>query len=365
MRKPHIAFMVESAHGHVNPILGISSALVNRGCRVSCAVEQYFARRVTDSGAEPVIYEPWSYKTQFLPKAQKCAQDDAAQLRKLWEEFEHDGVDNDLPQLRTLYQDDKPDLIIYDFRNLAGKALASLWSIPKLEHAPMLIENNEQSQLGGPYDENLVIVSIPRFLQRNADELDERFHFVGPIYGSRTFFQPWNPKHSAHPTVVVSASTALLQPEFFKIVIHALEGLACEVILSIGDEIDPDSLGSIPAHFQTNRFSSHLDLLGHASLFIAHGGPGSTLEAIYSGVPTLLITPHAILDQIALRVAELGAGIRLSESAVSVDKIRKSAAFLLTDNGTRERVRALQSAMRATDSAKLATDLILERLPGN
>jgi UDP:flavonoid glycosyltransferase YjiC (YdhE family) len=357
VRKTHVAFIVESAHGHVNPILGIVSELVQRGCRVTCAVRKYFVPRVVESGAEPVVYEPLDYRVRFIPKAQACIADTAA-VKRLWKEFEQEELEDALPQLEGLYGEDRPDLIVYDLRNLAGKALAAKWGIPTIEHAPAFIESNELNQLGRPYDETLVIASIPRALQPHADDLDERFHFVGPIYNSRRFFEPWRTDASGGPAILVSATTAELQPEFFRTAIRALESLECRVVLSIGDEIEPDSFSPLPPRFEINRSSSHLEILKHVSLFVYQGGLGSTLEAFYCGVPALAIPASPIHDQVALRVAELGLGLRLESSATAAD-LRGAAVQLLHDSKIRKRVEEMQRTLRETNGAKLAGDLVL------
>jgi MGT family glycosyltransferase len=160
------------------------------------------------------------------------------------------------------------------------------------------------------------------------------------------------------PAILVSATTAKLQPEFFRTAIHALENLPCRVVLSIGDEIDPGSFGHLPPHFEINQFSSHLAILEHVSLFVCQGGLGSTLEAFYCGVPALVIPPSPIHNQVALRIAELGLGLRLEESA-TVAELKEAAIFLLQDSQTRKRVEEMQRAIRETNGAKLAGDLIL------
>ena len=363
MARTHIAFIVESAHGHINPILGITSELVRRGHRVTCAVKDYFAPRVADSGAEPLVYEPLDYRTRFIPSIEQYNRwNDKALIMERWNEFEQEEIEDALPQLELLYREKRPDLIIYDLRNLAGRSLACKWGLPKIEHAPMMIESNECNQLERPYDEDLIIVSVPRFFQPDVERLDGRFHFVGPIYTNRGFFQPWKPSPSPEPLVLVSATTALPQIEFYKLVICALEIVPCRVVLSIGNVIPQEALDTLPGHFELNHSSSQMDILDQASLYIGQGGQGSTLEAIYCGVPLLLIPPGKLFEQVAHRVAQLGLGMYIDEAAASVEEVRRLTLFLLGDDGTRRRVKEAQKTMSETPGAKLSADLILKHL---
>jgi MGT family glycosyltransferase len=163
---------------------------------------------------------------------------------------------------------------------------------------------------------------------------------------------------STEPKILVSATTAVPQPEFYKMAIAAFESLPFRVILSIGNEIDPGSLGPLPTRFEINQFSSQLEILEQASLYIGQGGVGSTLEALYCGVPVLLIPPGPGYDPVPRRIAELGLGMRLEGSAISIEELRNAAVFLLEDGETQKRAMEARKTMRETNGAKLAGDLI-------
>lgn len=361
-RNSHIAFSVESAHGHVNPVLGIMAELVRRGCRVSCAVSEYFAPRVAATGAQPLLYKPFDHRVHLAPRAQKCQKDDVAALAALWREFEREEIDVALKQFKVMYADDRPDLIVYDFRNLAGRALANAWGIKTIEHAPMLIESNERNQFGVSYDDRMVLVSIPRFLQRNADTLDERFKFIGPSFSYGNVLRPWKFKSQYQSTLLVCATTSAPQLEFFRLAIQAFESLECGVILSIGDEIDAQLLGPLPSHFEINRFSSHMDILAGVSLLVFQGGPRGALEALYHGVPMLIVPESGMHTEVATRVAELGLGRILDEATTSARQLRDATVALLEDDLTQSRVKEIQKMLRATNATKNAADLIISTL---
>jgi UDP:flavonoid glycosyltransferase YjiC (YdhE family) len=360
VRRYHVAFIVEPAHGHINPILGITLELATRGHRVTCAVNEYFASRIAESRGEAVIYSPLTCKDDFIAKYRAYEGNAPHSFERLWIEYVQQERRTAYAQLECRYGDDKPDLIVYDFRNLAGRDLAVKWGIPKIEHAPILVSNDEDRRyFPDPHDENLVIVSIPRFFQGNSDGLDERFHFVGPSYTNRKFFRPWTPRPGNGKTVLVSGSTGGEPPlEFYRTVMKALAALECHVILSIGDELYPTALGTVPDNCQINQFSSQLEILEKAALFIGQGGPASALEAIYYGVPVLLVPPQSIYDQTARQMQKLGLGIRLEPSAHLAEEIVKAVQLLLTDLPTRRRVEDARQFMRENPGAKLAADLI-------
>jgi len=356
----HIAFVVESAHGHINPTLGITEKLVQRGYRVTYAVTDYFAPRVIACGAEAMLYRPMETKQALFCEMQRN--------KGLEFEFDSERVDfrpfaqlhqqeleDTLSQLEGLYQNDKPNLIIYDRSNLPGKFLALKWNIPAIEHCPMMIDVDNRDD----YDTNLVIVSLPKLFQKNAEKLDMHFHFVGPIYNDVSVFKPWRADSSAEKTVLISATTGLLpQVEFYSIAIRAFEDLPWRIVLSIGDELDPASLGPLPTNCEINQFSSQRRILECCCLFIGQGGPASIFEALRCGVPVLLIPPSRAHDIYARRVEELGVGIRLLRPTVSATSLRDSAESLLEDRVVMKRVKQIQQAIGETNAAEKAANLI-------
>lgn len=378
MKPLHVAFILESENGHVNPSLGIAAGLVEHGYRVSYAVRDKFAASVRAHGAEPLCYCPLDYRMSITPKSEASERDgslDGVGSTRHWNEllqrevteYEQVEIDVALPQLENLYLSDTPDLIIYDCRNLAGRILATKWGIPKIEHSPLMVGGQEEVTLEHSYDENLVIVSIPKFFQRHVDSLDTRFQFIGPLFCEKDIAQPWKHCSGAEPIVLVSGPTAGIPSlDRFELAIEAFKGLPYRIILSVGDRLDPSLLGHLPENFSVNQFSSHLELLRHANLFVGHGGQASTLEAMYRGVPMLILPPEGPLydgirplyDSIALRVTELGLGRYLRGSDVAPEKLARSTEFLLNDADTLRRAKAAQRMMIDNNSPGPAAQLI-------
>lgn len=359
MRK-HIAFIVESAHGHVNPTLGIASELVKRGYRVSHAVKDSFAARVTASGAEAKIYRPLEMKLDLFREMTKDQSSEfpfdfsRVDLNHFSKEHFQKEIDDTVSQLQALYASDRPDLIIYDITNPAGAALSTGWGVPCIEHCPMMIEPG-----GTGHSADTVIVSLPEFLQENRETLDDRFHFIGPVYNEGAFFKPLSLAPYPGPTILISATTGLLpQVDFFLTAIRAFENLPWRIILSIGEELDPATLDPLPGNFQINQFSSQPRILEQSSLFIGQGGPASILEALRCGVPPLLIPPSQFHDQYARRIDKLELGIRLPHSDFSADTLRTAAMSLMRNQLILDHVAATQRQLQENLGAIHAANLV-------
>src|SRR5690349_10333249 len=122
MQRGHISFVLESAYGHILPTLGIASALVKRGYHVSYAVSKEFAGGIEKIGAEAIVYCPLDYRIDAIPKALEYQGCERGAIEKvLWKQYEQRELHANLSQLHDLYRNNRPDLVLYDLRNLAGK----------------------------------------------------------------------------------------------------------------------------------------------------------------------------------------------------------------------------------------------------
>src|SRR5690606_4443087 len=103
-------------------------------------------------------------------------------------------------------------------------------------------------------------------------------------------------------------------PDFFRMCFEALGDVGARVVLACGKRISDDALKSAPSSFVVARSVPQLDVLERASVFVTHGGMGSVMEALYFGVP-MVVVPHNFEQGVtAKRVAELGLGVALDPS---------------------------------------------------
>ena len=350
----HIAFLVEPSYGHLVPMMGLVCELIRHGHRVTCPTTAEFASRITTCGAEPIVYQPPEARLKIWRQAQQP--DGSFSLEgEGFEDFfaETNRLLNSstASQLSTLYGDDPPDLLVHvRWLQLAAKFLAEQWDIPRVLYFPALPWKPEM-------DGALGLVAVPKFFfQQEADQFDDKFFFMGfTATGRKEFFQPWNSSRPANQMILVSATTGLLpQVEFFRSAIQALEDCSCQVILSTGNDVDPSLLGPLPQNFQVNTQAANFEILEHANLFVGQAGQGVTLEAIYWGVPQLVIPPAPGHKVIARRLVDLGLGRSLEVSEASVDNIRDCAGSLLGDKEMLARLQEARALMRQEEVQRAA-----------
>ena len=364
MRSRHVAFVVESVYGHLVPTLGMAAELLRRGHRVSYAVRPIFERKIRQFGAEAVVYRPLENKLKVF-EVMKCDPSlDAKALEALWSEVRQEEMNDTHAQLKILYGRDKPDLIVYDITNPAGRMLAKTLDVLSAEHSPLLVEKNLP---GWSYDDSLVLVSIPRFFQPHPEEFDERFQFIGFIQdGRKAFFDPWPTALKDKRGILAYATTGLLpQVEFLRSVLAVFGNSSWRLILTIGDDTNVESLGPLPDNCSLNRTSANLEILETADLVIGQAGTGSTLEALYCGVPLVLVPPPLrVYEDCANRVTELGLGICIRQSDFTVERLKEGALSLLRDEKMQARLKTISKVMQQ-DGSPLAADLLEKRIAHN
>lgn len=384
----HIAFFNFPAFGHLNPTLGVVAELVRRGHRVTCTVTDHLAPAIEAVGAEAVRYKsvfgPY-YTTPFTAEAIS-----GEGMRTLEDSLSL------IDQVGGFYEDNRPDVILHDFMAWSGRFYGATRNIPVMrlfpsygmnEHFniqakfpmaefsdPQVMEmitklDEKLPELGFPGKTAMEffmelpkrgIIFLPRDFHYDGDTFDERFVFAGPCLGDRSGFQgSWQPASQDRPVLLVSLGTAATGwPEFFKTCVEAFSGSRWDVVMAVGDSLDPAELGPLPGNFEVRRSVPQLDVLRHADLFVTHGGMNSVMESLYNGVPMVVSPQMSEQRANALRVEELGFGRMLTRDDFSLEALRTAVDEVSADPTVADRTRAMGEQMRKVDGPAVAADAI-------
>jgi len=383
-----IFFFSIPAHGHVNPTLPVVRELSARGHRVIYYETEEFKARIEAAGAEFISIEP------YMPPAPKnidriAGKDFAALIAMI--------TDTTLTLDDRIARDiaaHKPAVIIGDSVCFWGKLLAQKHGIPficstttfafnshtakRMKQSPAeiirmilgmpKIERSMQrlrdhgypagsiTDVIGNDDETDTIVYTSRLFQPEAHTFGENYAFVGPSVAAR-----YPQKQHARPLVYISLGTVLHNaPQFYRRCIRALTGTNADAIISIGNTVNPASLGRLPENVQVYPRVNQLEVLASADVFLTHCGMNSASESLLCGVPMVLFPQHSEEEAVAGRAEELGAGLRLKRATAK--EIRSALKTVISQSTYKDAAQAIAEDFAQCGGAKDAADFIETRI---
>lgn len=155
------------------------------------------------------------------------------------------------------------------------------------------------------------------------------------------------------PTVLVGLSTTYQDHEgLMQRILDALEATGARGLVSTAGQIDTQALRA-PPNVTITDFVAHDRAMANTDVMVTHAGLGSVAAALSRGVP-LVCTPISRDQPLnAQRVADLGAGTALGESATAAD-IAAAIDRTLSDRTYRDAAESLARASAREGGAAAA-----------
>ncbi|MEU5108607.1 MULTISPECIES: macrolide family glycosyltransferase [unclassified Streptomyces] len=380
-----IAFLNIAMHGRVNPTLPVVAELVRRGHTVTYYTSPAFREQIEATGATVCLYPGGEQPLPERPTPLTLIEGLAGTAVRL------------LPAVLTDLRRVQPDLVVHDnaclwgavaARELAVPAAASHTTFAFNRHVPSptrgswellaaaaarprSIQGYLRSRWGlhrrfdtrglplfdvGNIRQPLNLVYTSRAFQPAVEDFDESYRFVGPCVGARPADPSFPADQLRDPVLYASLGTVFnADPQLLRTFATALAPLGGTVIVSTG-HTDPAALGPLPANVLARHSVPQPEVLARAAMFVTHGGMNSANEALYAGVPSLVIPQGADQPIVARRVAELGAGLSMRTEDVTEASVRALARRLLDDPRFQAAATTMQVAQREAGGYRRAAD---------
>jgi len=135
-----------------------------------------------------------------------------------------------------------------------------------------------------------------------------------------------------------------------------------QLVLSMGDQVDPELIGPVPSNAIIVKRAPQLELLKQTSVCITHAGLNTVLEALAQGVPQVAIPVGADQPGVAARIADKKTGVVTSLDKLTAEHLSTLLNEVLNNSTYRGNARKLQKAIAEANGLSVAADLIEESL---
>jgi zeaxanthin glucosyltransferase len=231
------------------------------------------------------------------------------------------------------------------------------------ESIGLKIDWNDPSSTLSPFAS---ITQVPRAFDFESAHWPSQFHHTGPFHngkGREKVDFPWE-KLTGQPLVYASMGTILNgQVDVFRTIVAAVaKNKNLQLVLSIGDQVDPKQIGPAPNNAIIVKQAPQLELLKQTTVCITHAGLNTVLESLAQGVPQLAIPVTYDQPGVAARIAHKRTGVVTSLDKLNADHLAFLVNEVLTNPTYRENARKLQKAIAEANGLSRAADLIEESL---
>jgi zeaxanthin glucosyltransferase len=210
------------------------------------------------------------------------------------------------------------------------------------------------------------ISQTPSAFDFESSHWPQQFHHTGPFHdgkGRENVDFPWE-RLTGEPLIYASMGTILNgRVDVFRTIVAALsKHKDLQLVLSVGDQIDPEQIGAVPNNAIIVQRAPQLELLKQTSVCVTHAGLNTVLESLTQGVPQVAVPVTFDQPGVAARIAHHQTGVVTSLDKLTADHLSTLLDEVLTNSTYRDNARKLQKAIAEANGLSVAADLVEESL---
>jgi len=208
------------------------------------------------------------------------------------------------------------------------------------------------------------LTQTPKEFDFASSRWPPQLHHTGPFLdgaGRSAIDFPWE-RLTGEPLIYASMGTLQngLAEAFHAIAAAAMAQKDVQLVLAIGDQLDPQQIEPVPSNAILVKRAPQLELLKRASVCITHGGLNTVLEALAQGVPQIAIPVTNDQPGIAARVADKKTGRVLPLKELTACRLSTLLDEVLNNFAYRDHARHFQKIIAERNGLSAAADLLEE-----
>jgi zeaxanthin glucosyltransferase len=212
------------------------------------------------------------------------------------------------------------------------------------------------------FSELAYITQLPKEFDFEHPLLPPQFHYTGPFHdgkGRHPVDFPWE-RLTGEPLIYASMGTIMNgRADVFRTIAAGVANHRCtQLVLSIGDRLDPKQIGPVPSNAIIVNQAPQLELLKRASVCITHAGLNTVLESLAQGVPQLAIPVTFEQPGIAARIAAKKTGVTMSFADLTSEHLSTLLDEVLNCSIYRENARKFQEIISKTNGLAIAANIV-------
>ncbi len=383
-----ILFTFAGGRGHFEPLVPIARAANAAGHSVAFGCGPSLIQDVEAAGFNTFAMGRGTSATPERIPLRPI--DSAREERDLRERFARLGARYRMPLITSLCDEWQPDVVVCDETDFGAQIAAERLGLP---FATVLVIAAGSFVRGEVVGEALNELRAEHDLPADPEfEMLSRYLVLSPFppsYRDPNYplpitahsFNPsmlapggsptpeWSTVLPDAPTIYFTLGTVfnMESGDLLSRAIAGLRELPCNLIATVGNDIDPQEFGPQPAHVRIECYIPQASVLPHCDLVVSHAGSGSVMGALTHGLPSLLIPIGADQPSNAKRCAELRVAQVLDAMHVTPERIQATASAVLDDPGYRRNAEDLRNEIAAlppaSDAIGLLENLAAERKP--
>lgn len=364
-----ILFSSTPLDGHFRPLLPLARALAARGHHVTFATHSGWHGHVRAEGFDAVAAGPPHAHALALLEPHRPAIAALPPFERRQHLLQHLFVEGHaaakLPELLEVGRRLRPDAIVYESVDFAAAAAAAVLGIAPVNHSfGAMVPFRSLAHVAKP------AAALWRSVGAEPDEHAGAFRglHVGLLppslvdedpLGASVTLRPLSVTAEpppawlddlGRPLVYVTLGTAFNRPETLRTLLDALGG-STAALVTTGRNVDPSSLGSVPANVRVQRFVPQAHVLPRSDAVVSHGGSGSFLGALAHGLPAVLVPQGADQFENAERGERAGAAVVVPPERLDAPAVAAALRRVLSEPSLVAAARRIEAEIAAMPSA--------------